>query len=229
MRLKAMKTCMDADHHIQGIQFDLADDIAKASEQYGVNMVQLEPIGNLEKWCSEMTIEGPLSGIRASYSEKESALGGLAYFKDNQKKTYGEVGDDYTEWDFTDDNPVVGIEGEYNERGIQKLGLITLDVKCQQKLKDGDKFFEETGLTPHNEKKAPEPEEVEIDPWTGEEKSQDSQDKTIEPEVETNETIEEIEEEEEIIAEVAGEQQEAIARTEEGTEEASNASGEISI
>lgn len=80
--------------------------------------------------CQEMMIEGPLSSIRASYGDR-LGLSGISYFRGLTKKTYGTVGEEYTEWVITEDEPLVGLYGNYNENGVERLGLITLDVQCQ--------------------------------------------------------------------------------------------------
>ena len=64
--------------------------------------------------CQEMTIEGPLSSIRASYDDRYG-LTGISYFRGLAKKTYGTVREESTEWVITEEEPLVGLYGNYNE------------------------------------------------------------------------------------------------------------------
>ena len=77
--------------------------------------------------CQEMLIEGPLSSIKASYDDR-SGLNGISYFRGLAKKTYGTIGEEYIEWVITEDEPLVGLYGNYNENGVERLGLITIDI-----------------------------------------------------------------------------------------------------
>lgn len=57
-------------------------------------------------------------------------------------KTYGRLVAGYTQWDFTDDQQIVGVYGNHSERGIERLGFITLDTECQAAAPD-QAFVEE--------------------------------------------------------------------------------------
>ena len=128
MRLYSFTTCTDSDESIKGIQFVLSN--GQYSDPTATKF-ELDPIGQMTGECNEMLIEGPLSSIRASYAADLKGLNGISYFRGMKKKTYGSIGDEYTEWLVTEDQPLVGLYGNYNDEGVERLGLITLDLQCQ--------------------------------------------------------------------------------------------------
>jgi len=67
-------------------------------------------------------------------------------------------------WDFTEDKPLVGVYGETSERGIEKLGMIRLNLACQA-AHDETQPFEEvaTDVTEEQMEEETTDEKVEID------------------------------------------------------------------
>ena len=134
MRLYSFITCTNFDGNVIGLQFILS---ANARLDPMAIKYPLDPIGQTNDECQEMKIAGPLTRIRASYSE-ENGVDSIRYYRGDQMKTYGELGDDYTEWQLQNDQPLVGVYGYQSERGIEKLGFITFDVQCQMELENED-------------------------------------------------------------------------------------------
>lgn len=130
MHLHSFKTCTNTDENIQGIQFTLSSDAYGDPE---ATLFELDPLGTMEGNCSTMTIQGPLSRIRATFTDG-TGMTGIAYFRGDVKKTYGNVSEeDYSEWMLSDDSPLIGVSGSISSNGvIQRLGLITLDLQCQE-------------------------------------------------------------------------------------------------
>lgn len=46
----------------------------------------------------------------------------------------GVLGEDKQKWEFDTGFPVIGVYGNQSDRGIEKLGFITLNEKCQLEL-----------------------------------------------------------------------------------------------
>ena len=46
-------------------------------------------------------------------------------------------------WDFSGGNAIVGAYGNQSERGIERLGFITLDTACQYKIEENIEEAEE--------------------------------------------------------------------------------------
>ena len=69
--------------------------------------------------CQTLTLSDSFSSIRASSNLSNSGVNNLSFHRGSMKKTYGEIDEDYTEWVFTEDKPLVGIYGRQSERGIE--------------------------------------------------------------------------------------------------------------
>ena len=134
-----MTTCEDSTGDLIGIQFTLAihDDDSPQCPEDGdtcfessgtwstVNL--MAPIGNLSGTCQTLTLSGQIDAIRAYYNESTRAVKSVQYFKDTTKKTYGEFGNPYEQWNFGDDNILLGLYGYTDGAVIKSLGFISLD------------------------------------------------------------------------------------------------------
>lgn len=89
-------------------------------------------IGNMEGDCTTLKLTGGLDRIRA-YKGALPGVRSIRFYRGNLAKTYGKMKDDYTQWLFTEENPLVGVYGRHNEHGIEQLGFISLDTACQAK------------------------------------------------------------------------------------------------
>ena len=58
-------------------------------------------------------------------------MNNISFWRGTRKKTYGTIEDDFTEWLFSADRPFLGVYGRQSMRGIEELGVITLDTGCQ--------------------------------------------------------------------------------------------------
>jgi hypothetical protein len=77
--------------------------------------------------CQKITLSGGFDRVRASSNDANSGVNSIRFYRGNSKKTYGKIDDDFTEWNFTEDKPLVGFYGRQSDRGIEQLGFITLD------------------------------------------------------------------------------------------------------
>ena len=137
--LHQMTTCEDSTGDLIGIQFTLAihdDDSPKCPEDGNTcfesseswsTFKLMEPLGNLSGTCQTLTLSGQIDAIRAYYNESTRTVKSVQYFKDTTKKTYGEMGSPYEQWNFGDDNILLGLYGYTDGAVIKSLGFISLD------------------------------------------------------------------------------------------------------
>lgn len=79
--------------------------------------------------CETIKLPGEVNKIKASTTAKDSGIEYKIYGQLNQK--YGVIEDTYSDWHFTDQNPLIGLYGRESAHGIEELGFITLNAECQ--------------------------------------------------------------------------------------------------
>ena len=79
--------------------------------------------------CQELKITTPIEKIAAYYSTFTSGgtLASISYIKDGRQKTYGKPTGSFREWDFNDNEVLIGLYGSTDGRKIMKLGFLTLN------------------------------------------------------------------------------------------------------
>ena len=60
----------------------------------------------------------------------------IRYYRGLSSSTYDDIGDENKIWDFNENEPLVGIYGNFNDNGVQKLSFISLDLACQAAIPD---------------------------------------------------------------------------------------------
>jgi len=94
-------------------------------------LVYLEPIGQMGGKCSSMKLVGALDKVKTSYSS-HAGVNAIKFKRGNEVVEFGEVvRDTRVTWKFEGEKTLVGLYGESSARGIEKLGMITLDLACQ--------------------------------------------------------------------------------------------------
>ena len=63
---------------------------------------------------------------------------GIRYHAAGLSLIIGQRSNNVTEWTFTEDEPLIGIYGNYSRSKINKLGFLTLSIPCQEGLEDID-------------------------------------------------------------------------------------------
>lgn len=103
------------------------------------NAVDLQLLGHEGSSCERLKISsGPLDKISASVIQMPNlsfALNAIRYTKYPNQKTFGEyVAPFGEEWNFTPEEPVIGLYGLMNplDNSVVQLGFVTLDIKCQE-------------------------------------------------------------------------------------------------
>ena len=90
--------------------------------------VSLNPMGFISGDCQETKLFGSIGRIKASWSE-DIGVHIIRYYNGESSSTYGNIGDENVLWYFNTEEPFVGVYGNYSvERGIEKLGFISLDT-----------------------------------------------------------------------------------------------------
>jgi len=81
-----------------------------------------------------MKLVGALDKVKASY-KSHAGVNAIKFKRGDEVVEFGEVegtlGDDKMTWKFEGEKTLVGLYGESSARGIEKLGMITLDLACQ--------------------------------------------------------------------------------------------------
>jgi hypothetical protein len=134
MRLLGFKVCSDTEGSLQGLQFILSEnDYTEPIEDFDAETLVLDPIGVMEGNCSQMKLSSALKTIKAQNHEGEIIDGLKVNNANGQSLEFGKemkpgvLGEDKQKWQFTLSAPVIGIYGNHSDRGIEKLGFITLD------------------------------------------------------------------------------------------------------
>ena len=128
MRIHSFTTCVDSHGYVIGLQFSLTSNPYSADEDSEA-IIELGAIGNMNGDCTTLTLEGGFDKIRAY--ESEYGVRNLRFYREDRAKTYGKLKDEFTEWLFTNETPLVGLYGRQSTNGIEELGFITLDTACQ--------------------------------------------------------------------------------------------------
>ena len=103
MELFKFKTCVDKLQRLEGLQFTLKS---------GSEEIELNPIGNMfGNSCRTLELSGAIDGIRVAESTSLGYITGIQYLKDGKMVTYGPIDSVYTEWLFTETDPIVGLFG----------------------------------------------------------------------------------------------------------------------
>jgi len=130
MKLDSFTTCTDGDGDVTGIQFLFSlNPYDKENED---DFIEMSSIGKMTGTCKTLNLTGGLDRIRASSKSDSSGVNNIKYYRGSKVKSFGDSdADEYTEWQFNEDNELVGVYGRQSERGIEQLGFITLDTACQ--------------------------------------------------------------------------------------------------
>ena len=130
MRLHSITTCSDSTDSVTGLQFFLA---SNPYEDGVSDLYEMQAIGQMTGECETLKLPDGLDRIKASLSPEESDLS-IKYkvFSEVLSKVYGDIDkEDFVQWDFTEEKPLVGLYGRQSEAGIDQLGFITLNIECQ--------------------------------------------------------------------------------------------------
>ena len=124
MRLHSITTC-HRDGRVTGLQFHMALDPNEAVDE---ELYDMAPLGLMSGQCDSLEIPEGLDKIKATMNTGNSTVS-LVYkhFDTDLKRTYGDQNDGKTVWNFTDENPLIGLYGRQTETGIAQLGFITLN------------------------------------------------------------------------------------------------------
>ena len=133
MRMQQTKVCIDEDNNLNGVQFNLVDEV-------NGDTVELSPIGTMESEesvCGTLILTSPIEVLRASYVE-DYGVNAFQMAKLGKSKTYGEIdasNSNVLMWEFDIENfPLIGLYGYQTTRlevkQINQLGFYTLDVNC---------------------------------------------------------------------------------------------------
>ena len=79
-----------------------------------------------------MTLEGGgIEKIRASFSQEDLTVNAIHYYKGGNKVEYGTLLENgFTEWVFSEEEPLIGLYGREQNSLISQLGVITYDTSC---------------------------------------------------------------------------------------------------
>ena len=108
-------------------------------------MFALDPIGKMGgEYCKQLwELESPNLKVKAQYSETLHLVSGFKFFFEDAdgdedkvllawKKMPDATEEDRNTWTFNESTPLIGLYGYQSERGIEKLGFITLDTVSEQ-------------------------------------------------------------------------------------------------
>ena len=107
-------------------------------------------MGNMTGDCTTVGLTEHLTMIKASGNPSNGVE--AIKFKESENhykigQLYGDVGEDKILWDFSDNIMPVGVWGETTERGIEKLGFVTVNRECQAAIVNEDQFIDVDTLT----------------------------------------------------------------------------------
>jgi len=78
-----------------------------------------------------LELTSPFDKIRSSFIQDLLRVNAIQFDKGENKLTFGTVLDNgFTEWEFSDDNELLGLYGRMGNDHITQLGLITLNKDC---------------------------------------------------------------------------------------------------
>jgi hypothetical protein len=130
MSLDGFTVCTDGDN-VVGLQFFLTE-TPYLVDAYAP-LLYLEPIGSMTGNCGSLRFSGPVDQVKAA-SKNNKGLQGISFHYEDKIAAIGELDGRKVEtnlWTFTEEKALVGIYGESSPNGIEKLGMITLDLACQ--------------------------------------------------------------------------------------------------
>ena len=133
LRIHTVATCEDADEHITGIRFTMRGD-ASSGPPAQLAMGALGPLVNCSQEFEPTAYPGRrIDKIDVQWNQRDGVTG-LRYGLGRRSLTFGSIEDSLatTSWVFTEENPLIGVYGDYNNGKINKLGFITVDTQCQQ-------------------------------------------------------------------------------------------------
>lgn len=88
-------------------------------------------MGQMSSECPTYKLSGEVSKIKASYTDGHGVSDLKLYnnveLMHELGEIFGELGVDKERWDFTEENPVIGVYGNHSQDRIVKLGFITLN------------------------------------------------------------------------------------------------------
>ena len=123
----------ESESNVNAIQFILKD---KSTEK----LKYLPPIGKMSGDCQELKITSPIQKIAAHYSTytSDGTIASISYIKDGRQKTYGTPSGSSREWDFDENEVLIGLYGSTDGRKIMKLGFLTLNKYANAYCDDGE-------------------------------------------------------------------------------------------
>ena len=133
LRIQTIATCEDADEHITGIRFTMRGD-GSSGPPAQLAMGALGPLANCSQEFSPARYPGGrVESIEAQWNQRDGVTG-LRYRMGGRSLTSGRIDPSLatTSWVFTEENPLIGVYGDYNNGKINKLGFVTVDTQCQQ-------------------------------------------------------------------------------------------------
>ena len=95
--------------------------------------------------CATVGLTESLVMIKASGNESNGV--DAIKFKESENKykigkLYGDVGQEKILWNFTENIMPVGVWGETTDRGIEKLGFVTVNRECQAAILDEEQIVD---------------------------------------------------------------------------------------
>ena len=104
LRVQSVKTCIDEDGELTGLQFILGlPDYSK--------VVKLDAVGNMATSCTTTTFAKPITTMKANSDERGSGVNNLRIRNSDEKIKVSKMGEEYKQWDFNDEKPLIGLWG----------------------------------------------------------------------------------------------------------------------
>ena len=139
MKLFAFNVCMDESKNVYGLQLILSKNAYNESMENSTT-IALDPIGTMEglNCIKGVKLESPIVKVKAQYSETLHLVSGFKFWFEDDEDDELQVGweriedpvfgEDQMSWRFNQSLPLIGLYGHQSDRGIEKLGFITLDT-----------------------------------------------------------------------------------------------------
>ena len=128
MRLHSMTVCTNENDKLDGLNFHVAENAYSDSPG---ERVELGAIGKMEGNCKTLRLKQGIDRIRASDTVRVRVkiVEDIMFYSGQHALTIGEVEEDFTQWIFSEQNPLIGVYGRHWD-DITQVGFITLDTAC---------------------------------------------------------------------------------------------------
>ena len=93
----------------------------------------MNQIGNLDRdvpgKCFQLGLTTPLEMVEFSKSN-ERGIDAMILTKDGENRTYGEFGSNFVKYQFTDDEPLIGLSAYQSDDKINQIAIYTVNIDC---------------------------------------------------------------------------------------------------